>query len=61
MSFLLVHGAFRGGWAWGEVPDALRAQGRRVEAPSLVGMGELTPPPEKRGEVTLADWVRQLA
>ena len=61
MNFLLVHGAFRGGWAWGEVPDSLRARGHRVEAPSLLGMGELTPPPERRGAVHLADWVAQLA
>jgi pimeloyl-ACP methyl ester carboxylesterase len=61
MSFLLVHGAFRGAWAWGEVPDALRARGHRVEAPSLIGMGELTPPPGRRAAVTLTDWVRQLS
>lgn len=60
MSFLLVHGAFRGGWSWGEVPDMLRGAGHRVEAPTLIGMGETAPAPESRGAVTLEDWVRQL-
>ena len=40
MSFLLVHGAFRGGWAWGPVrPGPSAAAGHRVAAPSLVGHG----------------------
>ena len=61
MSFLLVHGAFRGGWAWGPVARLLRAAGHRVAAPSLWGMGELTPPPEDRGHVGLDRWRAQVA
>ncbi|MGI9576962.1 MAG: alpha/beta hydrolase [Microthrixaceae bacterium] len=60
MSFLLIHGAFRAGWAWGQVPGALRAAGHRVEAPTLVGMGELAPPAERRATLSLDDWVEQL-
>ena len=38
--FVLVHGAFRGGWAWRRVRPALVAAGHDAYAPSLVGMGE---------------------
>jgi Alpha/beta hydrolase family len=33
--FLLVHGAWHGGWCWAEVADGLRARGHDVEAPDL--------------------------
>lgn len=39
-SFVLVHGAFRGGWAWSRVRAALVAAGHDVHAPSLIGAGE---------------------
>lgn len=38
---LLIHGAFRGGWAWRSVAPLLVAEGHQVHAPSLTGMGEL--------------------
>jgi pimeloyl-ACP methyl ester carboxylesterase len=38
--FVLVHGAWQGNWVWERVADALRAQGHRVFAPSLTGLGE---------------------
>ncbi|HEX3971160.1 MAG TPA: alpha/beta fold hydrolase, partial [Stellaceae bacterium] len=38
--FVLVHGAWQGSWVWERVVDALRAQGHRVFAPSLTGIGE---------------------
>lgn len=42
--FVLVHGAFHGGWCWDEVADRLRSLGHRVEAPDLPGApGEGTP------------------
>lgn len=42
--FVLVHGAFHGGWCWEEVADRLRAAGHRVDAPDLPGApGEGTP------------------
>jgi pimeloyl-ACP methyl ester carboxylesterase len=40
VTFLLVHGAWHGGWCWGLVADALRKAGHRVYAPSLTGLGE---------------------
>lgn len=38
--FLLLHGAFRGGWAWQRVRPQLVAAGHDVYAPSLPGAGE---------------------
>ncbi|MGH1564957.1 alpha/beta fold hydrolase [Mumia sp. DW29H23] len=39
-TFLLVHGAFRGGWSWRRVRPYLVAAGHDVYAPSLTGAGE---------------------
>ncbi|MEM9879442.1 MAG: alpha/beta fold hydrolase, partial [Pseudomonadota bacterium] len=39
-TFVLVHGAWHGGWCWRLVADALRAQGHIVYTPTLTGMGE---------------------
>jgi pimeloyl-ACP methyl ester carboxylesterase len=38
--FVLVHGAFHGGWCWKRVTARLRAAGHEVWAPSLTGLGE---------------------
>lgn len=37
--FILVHGAWHGGWCWRRVADILESQGHRVFAPSLTGLG----------------------
>lgn len=39
-TFLLVHGAFHGGWCYSRVADILRAAGHRVFTPTLTGLGE---------------------
>jgi pimeloyl-ACP methyl ester carboxylesterase len=39
-TFVLVHGAWSGGWCYGRVADLLRARGHRVFAPTLTGQGE---------------------
>src|SRR5262245_25867296 len=39
-TFLLVHGAWHGGWAWQRVANRLRARGHIVFAPTLTGVGE---------------------
>jgi pimeloyl-ACP methyl ester carboxylesterase len=39
-TFILVHGAWHGGWAWVRVADRLRARGHTVFAPTLTGLGE---------------------
>lgn len=40
MTFLLVHGAWHGGWCWQRVAHILRKQGHTVYAPTLSGVGE---------------------
>lgn len=39
-TFVLVHGAYHGGWCWRWVSARLEAQGHEVFAPSLTGLGE---------------------
>lgn len=39
-TFVLVHGAWHGGWCWRRVADILRDRGHRVFAPSLTGLGD---------------------
>src|SRR5436190_22734771 len=38
--FVLVHGAWHGGWCWRRVADLLTADGHRVLTPTLTGLGE---------------------
>src|SRR5664279_3610524 len=38
--FVLVHGAWHGGWCWRYVADRLQAHGHRVFSPTLTGLGE---------------------
>jgi pimeloyl-ACP methyl ester carboxylesterase len=38
--YVLVHGAWHGGWCWGQVAERLRAAGRRVFTPTLTGLGD---------------------
>jgi pimeloyl-ACP methyl ester carboxylesterase len=39
-TFVLVHGAWHGGWCWRRVADRLTAAGHRVFCPTLTGLGE---------------------
>ena len=39
-TFVLVHGAWHGGWCWTRVAERLRARGHRVTTPTLTGLGE---------------------
>jgi pimeloyl-ACP methyl ester carboxylesterase len=39
-NFVLVHGAWHGGWCWKRVSSLLRASGHEVFAPTLTGLGE---------------------
>ena len=39
-TYVLVHGAWHGGWVWRTVSDHLIAEGHRVTAPTLTGLGE---------------------
>ena len=38
--FVLVHGAWHGGWCWRRVADRLTAAGHRAFCPTLTGLGE---------------------
>jgi pimeloyl-ACP methyl ester carboxylesterase len=39
-TFVLVHGAYEGGWIWRYTADLLRAKGHKVHTPTLTGLGE---------------------
>ena len=39
-TFVLVHGAWHGGWCYARVADILRARGHRVFTPTMTGLGE---------------------
>lgn len=39
-TFVLVHGAWHGGWCWRRVADRLERSGHRVFTPTLTGLGE---------------------
>ena len=39
-TFVLIHGAWHGGWCWRRVDDLLTAKGHKVFAPTLTGLGE---------------------
>jgi len=39
-TYVLVHGAWHGGWCWKKVTPSLRAAGHDVHTPTLTGLGE---------------------
>jgi pimeloyl-ACP methyl ester carboxylesterase len=39
-TFVLVHGAWHGGWCWRRVADILQGNGHKVFTPTLTGLGE---------------------
>jgi alpha-beta hydrolase superfamily lysophospholipase len=39
-TYVLVHGAYHGGWCWKELASRLRSLGHVVYTPTLTGMGE---------------------
>jgi hypothetical protein len=39
-TYVLVHGAWHGGWCWKEVTEGLRGTGHRVSCPTQTGLGE---------------------
>jgi pimeloyl-ACP methyl ester carboxylesterase len=39
-TFVLVHGAWHGGWCWRRVADLLTAEGHKVYTPTLTGLGD---------------------
>jgi pimeloyl-ACP methyl ester carboxylesterase len=55
--FVLVHGAWHGGWVWDGVIEALKAQGHTAEAPTMPGHN----PGDDRSGVTFDGYVNHLA
>jgi pimeloyl-ACP methyl ester carboxylesterase len=39
-TFVLVHGAWHGGWCWRRVADLLESKGHKVFTPTMTGLGE---------------------
>ena len=39
-TFVLVHGAWHGGWCWRRVADLLQQRGHKVFTPTMTGLGE---------------------
>lgn len=39
-TFVLVHGAWHGGWCWRRISDLLEMKGQKVFCPTLTGLGE---------------------
>jgi hypothetical protein len=39
-TFVLVHGAWHGGWCWRRVADRLTVNGHKVFTPTMTGLGE---------------------
>lgn len=57
-TYVLVHGAWHGGWCWRDVATALRAAGHTVFTPTHTGLGERT---HQRSEaITLETHVRDV-
>ncbi|HEV2523852.1 MAG TPA: alpha/beta fold hydrolase, partial [Gammaproteobacteria bacterium] len=54
-TFILIHGAWQGGWCWERIVPRLEAEGHRVFAPDLPGMGQ---DPTPLAEITLDRWVQ---
>jgi pimeloyl-ACP methyl ester carboxylesterase len=63
MKFMLIHGAWHGGWCWDEVADRLEDEGADVFAPTLKGLseraGELDDTLDLNTHIDeVADWLR---
>src|ERR1700720_1352150 len=57
-TFVLVHGAWHGGWCWSRVADRLRAAGHQVFTPTQTGLGERKPLLSK--DITLDTFTRDI-
>jgi len=56
-NFVLVHGAWHGGWCWSETKALLESQGHVVEAPDLPSHGN---DPTDVNDVTLTDCIDRI-
>lgn len=58
-TYVLVHGAYQGGWIWKPVAERLRAAGHVVVAPTLDGCGERAA--QVRSGITVATHAEEIA
>jgi pimeloyl-ACP methyl ester carboxylesterase len=58
-TFVLVHGAYQGGWIWQPVAKRLRAAGHTVHAPTLDGCAERQQ--QVRAGITVATHAQEIA
>ncbi|MGB6192488.1 MAG: alpha/beta fold hydrolase [Terracidiphilus sp.] len=56
-TYVLIHGAWHGGWCWRKVVPLLESKGHTVVAPDLPGHGDDRTPP---ATVTLADYADRI-
>jgi pimeloyl-ACP methyl ester carboxylesterase len=59
-TFVLVHGAWHGGWCWHRIVARLERAGHRVLAPDMKGHGLDRTPPEETTLESLADGIAQV-
>jgi len=57
-TFVLIHGAWHGGWCWDLVARELKMRDQRVVAPDLPGLGQDRTP---LADVSLASWADHVA
>jgi len=57
-TFVLVHGAWHGGWCWRHIAPLLRARGHQVHAPDLPGHGD---DPVPAGAQTLDSYAERIS
>jgi pimeloyl-ACP methyl ester carboxylesterase len=55
--FVLIHGAWHGGWAWDGVIRSLAAAGHTAEAPTLPGQN----PDDERSQITFESYVKYIS
>ena len=58
-AFVLIHGAYQGGWIWGPVAERLRAEGHVVHSPSMDGCGERSA--QRRPGITTESQAEEMA
>ncbi|HWN04569.1 MAG TPA: alpha/beta fold hydrolase, partial [Candidatus Dormibacteraeota bacterium] len=58
-TYVLVHGAYQGGWIWKPVAERLRAAGHAVYAPTLDGCAERAD--QVRPGITVGTHAREVA
>jgi pimeloyl-ACP methyl ester carboxylesterase len=57
-TYVLIHGAWHGGWCWHRIVARLERSGHRALAPDLAAMGRDRTPV---GGITLAHWAAQIS